>query len=908
MSSVPFWVPPSDELGSVASWSTGTGPVRARLAETEASQASSWQQQQQPLGSQSTVHQIIQAKLQQFYSNPDTPAHHLAGLSSPAGCGWPAGTNSAFAAASPAPAWPPAPWDTPAQSGVPDSLEAAYGNYLDQNGGYSADGEACADYSSGLPTPELATDGYQSGATFHDPFDHIWSPQSLASPSNQIHALPDSHMEVSTLNQIEHEFETYAGAKLGAEAGAGAGAGPIAINPTLCSPQVQPARLQLSLAHFDQAANTQAELSLYQTYPSLYMPSPISRRASLAPSSAPISLAPLPPLPPLPNDTASRPKSPSTRMAQLTTLALARRAARGILPATRSSTSSRSGSQYAHSPSAAEEDDSDQSDDDNLPKGTARTRTGRSTVRRALHGSRPRPAPGGVAGFAACCTECGAQVATLHFRGKADALAVAVKGEYICAGCSPIGESLSGEGHRRQPSGVEEEVCAGYEATLSAVLDTLQNDGCHSPPQQPAHPPRERLPSIALGLSGMNKSVAAGSDVLCCDVCKYALARGELVPVDSRQAIGFGVEAVCPSCKDKFQRCSDCGGGGGPRLGVGKWRSVALFPGGRKTCQLSHLRLGSLDEMSYDIHQVNELPAHELANLLELCSEIHYTSIVTSLATPDALEGGSPAARTFDEVHRMGVDGWSLYEHLLQEDVEVTEGKRRYVGLRWSTPVPRKKAKTPKSSAARPCASSPVKAPDSPLPAGTILRPGKKLVGVVIGELDLAEGSLFLPLTMPSGHVGEQYDGQTALYVALHHRIDRDLAALNATRSIRAQLPALREAWTLAMVRQDARGKNYLEKRRGYAPLEAYAARQAARAGEVAARLVSAAEQFLPAELLPGWAIFVREVGEGDEWAARTTGVAAAAGMGAQAVASHKRKASVGSEAGMVAKKGKKRG
>lgn len=31
---------------------------------------------------------------------------------------------------------------------------------------------------------------------------------------------------------------------------------------------------------------------------------------------------------------------------------------------------------------------------------------------------------------------------------------------------------------------------------------------------------------------------------------------------------------------------------------VGKWRSKELFAGGRKTCNLSHLRLGSLEEMT----------------------------------------------------------------------------------------------------------------------------------------------------------------------------------------------------------------------------------------------------------------------------------------------------------------------
>ena len=87
------------------------------------------------------------------------------------------------------------------------------------------------------------------------------------------------------------------------------------------------------------------------------------------------------------------------------------------------------------------------------------------------------------------------------------------------------------------------------------------------------------------------------SAVNACDVCLRDVAFGAVVPEDQRDRIDFQVEVVCASCDSRYRRCSDCGGGGGARLGVGKWRSKELFLGGRKTCSLPHVRLGALSDM-----------------------------------------------------------------------------------------------------------------------------------------------------------------------------------------------------------------------------------------------------------------------------------------------------------------------
>lgn len=82
-----------------------------------------------------------------------------------------------------------------------------------------------------------------------------------------------------------------------------------------------------------------------------------------------------------------------------------------------------------------------------------------------------------------------------------------------------------------------------------------------------------------------------------CDVCLRDICTGSVVATETNSPVQFQVELVCDSCRTKYQRCSDCGGGGGARLGVGKWRCKELFHEKRKTCTLSHTRLGALSDM-----------------------------------------------------------------------------------------------------------------------------------------------------------------------------------------------------------------------------------------------------------------------------------------------------------------------
>lgn len=61
---------------------------------------------------------------------------------------------------------------------------------------------------------------------------------------------------------------------------------------------------------------------------------------------------------------------------------------------------------------------------------------------------------------------------------------------------------------------------------------------------------------------------------------------------------------------------------------------------------------------------------------------------------------------------------------MMRSDIEATEGRRRYIGLRWSKPHPRKGAKktTP--------ATSTCEEPTSRM----LIEPGKELTGFVLAE------------------------------------------------------------------------------------------------------------------------------------------------------------------------------
>ncbi|KAL8291401.1 hypothetical protein RQP46_002379 [Phenoliferia psychrophenolica] len=419
------------------------------------------------------------------------------------------------------------------------------------------------------------------------------------------------------------------------------------------------------------------------------------------------------------------------------------------------------------------------------------------------------------------CRVCGVQFAVATLRGTEQDLDVPYSAQYSCMECSPkapVPRGRDGAPILPDPEG-SDDFGAKYQDTLSAAVDRLEGLDLNHDPRPP--------PSTKVSTAG-RKRRAQEQELVSCDVCARDVGTGNLIPKDSRSNLTFGVEILCTSCGDKYRRCSDCGGGGGVRVGVGKWRCKELFPEARKTCQISHLRLGAIHDMSYSIWPINEIPPQDIDTLIMLCRDLWTSTILATLATPETLEAAAALARTYDEINKLATDSWTLCEPYIREDIEEAQSLRRYIALRWSVPAPRKRGK-----------AASVKSPTAPAeePGGPLIRTdGKQLAGFILGELDFQAGSLFLPFTMPTG-TGETFESTTILLQTLHARIKVDMRAANDARRQLGQpeYPKLTEAWTMRMYKKETR----ILTRRGYHSL---------------------------ADFLKGWGTYVKRLEEDDDW------------------------------------------
>ncbi|KAK4700746.1 hypothetical protein P7C70_g5500, partial [Phenoliferia sp. Uapishka_3] len=347
------------------------------------------------------------------------------------------------------------------------------------------------------------------------------------------------------------------------------------------------------------------------------------------------------------------------------------------------------------------------------------------------------------------CVRCGVEIAKLLFRGNS---AVPYRVTYFCMACVPLPKDVVD---------ARPVTHSGYADSLSAYVDLYE--GCALVPTDDRPPPKRERPTS-------QRKLRAEVQGVFCDVCVRAVGSGGVVSEVTNESVSFGVEVVCVQCNARYRRCTDCGGGGGPRIGVGKWRCAELFPEGRRTCQLSHLRLPNLAEMSYDIWPVEYLPPSELDEFIQQAFQAYCLHLYATLATPgaslslgegwrqitgrwltfplllaDILESEIAMARTFEELKKLAMDGWSLVEPMLRPPLSAPSLSdspvKRYLALRWATPTHRKNKAAEVDSKYHDHETGRIPA--------TLIRPEKNLAGFVIAELDLETGTLLLALTTP---------------------------------------------------------------------------------------------------------------------------------------------------------------
>lgn len=452
------------------------------------------------------------------------------------------------------------------------------------------------------------------------------------------------------------------------------------------------------------------------------------------------------------------------------------------------------------------------------------------------------------------CAGCTTAIAIFTSRGKREDVELEIREAYWCLKCVALPKKPVEDDD-------DSEDDATYADTISAAVDKLQ--GLTIKEESEVERPPNRMKS-SVSLSRKRK---ADDEIVTCDVCTRDIATGRTSIKATGEDVPFGIEVICQRCRLKYKRCSDCGGSGGPRLGVGKWRSEELFPGSRKTCALSHLRLGTLADMSFDIWAIKDLPLDELDDLIRLCRETYSTNITSGLAVPEMLEPVEGLAKTFAEVERMAIDSWVMVEPMLRIDVEPVKGIRRYIALRWSEPPPRKKNRA-KSGMKHEDDESSFKSPPD-LSAPTIaVRKGKNLAGFVIGELDLSLGSLFQAIQCP-WNMGQTYEFTTVLMQTFIRRIQQDIVDANEFRLTRglSPFPKLREAWVILFHKKTSKLVRDLVSRRGFMPLEDYLEKY----GGDSRNYFPIREVFLPPQFTKGWHTLARPVVENDEWGGKTT-------------------------------------
>ncbi|ORY55963.1 hypothetical protein BCR35DRAFT_309939 [Leucosporidium creatinivorum] len=446
----------------------------------------------------------------------------------------------------------------------------------------------------------------------------------------------------------------------------------------------------------------------------------------------------------------------------------------------------------------------------------------------------------------AFCFLCQSKIGRVILRGTEAQRSVEWHSGLECLQCIPAeekGEEDDGG------SGEEGSEVLRYETTFSAGLDKLEGIELE---MEDTRPPAGKTKPVA-----KRKREGVEKEFVACDVCTRDVARGQLLKVADDSPVDFYVELVCETCHERYQRCTDCGGGGGPRLGVGRWRCKELFEDGRLTCKLSHVRLGTPSETLYDIWAVKDLPSEEVEEMFTACRELFQSTYLGILAIPDMLEAPEPLARTYQEVEKLAVDSFTMFEDYLRKDVEETEHRRRYLAIRWSSSSPKRKG-----SAASATLNLDVEAQRLP---SKLVRSDKTLAGYVIGELDLRLGSAFIPLSMPKG-TGDSYDAATALQQVMLRRMQIDLDATNAQRASQklSAYPDLNEVWSIQMYKKESRILNRLETQRGFLPLKEYLDKIPSNLTD-RSHFPPEREIFLPSEFLVGWRIYARRFGREED-------------------------------------------
>ncbi|WVQ93008.1 hypothetical protein IAU59_000071 [Kwoniella sp. CBS 9459] len=330
-----------------------------------------------------------------------------------------------------------------------------------------------------------------------------------------------------------------------------------------------------------------------------------------------------------------------------------------------------------------------------------------------------------------------------------------------------------------------------------------------------------------------------------CDVCQRIVGSGQIVGGEDKDSLLGMAEIVCAECDSKYQRCTDCGGGGGPRVGIGKWRMKQVFHPGRKTCSLSHTRLGDRTrELGVHVTPTDFTP-EQMKEVLTRCKALWNEKTLSRLAVPEMLEvdlppGPSNPLRDYADVDDMITRNWPSREAMIRADGLDPNRFKRLLSLIWSHSKPRRTVRTVDLEEEW---SKQAEDADDDLSTvlanvkrtNVVIPPGSELIGMWGGEWDMQNGSLLISTFIPF----EGADGEDSTALSVGEMITKVQALqqeINAERTTEAEkdgkqptlLPPCAHLWTVSggyipLVRE--RFADILIRKRSFVHVEEYLTR-----------------------------------------------------------------------------------
>ncbi|ORY33018.1 hypothetical protein BCR39DRAFT_504009 [Naematelia encephala] len=356
-----------------------------------------------------------------------------------------------------------------------------------------------------------------------------------------------------------------------------------------------------------------------------------------------------------------------------------------------------------------------------------------------------------------------------------------------------------------------------------------------------------------IGVEIEDEELKSGSRRVFCDVCQRIVGSGMIFGGKDREGILHMAEIQISEPSLTAARCTDCGGGGGPRIGIGKWRMKQVFQPGRKTCSLSHSRLGDRPrEIGVHVTPTGVSP-EQLKEIVARCKALWNEKSLARLAVPEMLEIDLPPhlfnpLKSYADVEATVTRNWPTREAMIKGEDADPERFKRLLGLTWAHSRPRRNVRSVDLEEEY---AKTVEADDDPdmntvlanvKRTHVVIPAGSELIGMWGGEWDMliklmgiSDGSLLVSTFIP--FEGQDGEDSTALSVgelitkvqSLQQKINAERVQLAAkTDTTPSLLPQCEHLWvvsggTIPLVRE--RLADILVRKRSFVHVDEYLTR-----------------------------------------------------------------------------------